>query len=58
MMEILVNNKEVDAGRSDPANLVGKLMSLEKFHDEILKLGDMIMQAKRKDTDKDSTISG
>jgi hypothetical protein len=43
-----LNELEIENQDNMPENLLEKFMSLEKFQEEILKLGDMIMESKKK----------
>lgn len=50
MVKILVNGVEIETDKNNPANILDRVMSLEKFQEEILKLGDMIMESKKKES--------
>ncbi len=40
------------------SNILGHSMTLEKFHEEILKLSDMIMDSKKSEFKSDVPVSG
>lgn len=58
MLKILIDGVEIESEKFDPENLSNRVISIDRFHEEIYKLSDMILELKKKESEQDEIISG